>query len=155
MLRAFSGACPAPQPIFKELIILADKLRLHLRLSPEVYHLIDEYAKKDNCSAANEFVERAVMFYVGYLSANDCLKFLPPALASAVRSTVQSTENRISRLLFKLAVEMDMMMNVLASAVEIDREDIREQRGRSIQNVKKTGGSIALEDAVENQRGGV
>ena len=35
------------------------------------HQLIGEYAKKDNCTTANEFVERAVEFYVGYISAED------------------------------------------------------------------------------------
>ena len=36
---------------------MSDKVRLHLRLTPETYRLIGEYTKKDNCTTANEFVE--------------------------------------------------------------------------------------------------
>ena len=67
---------------------MSDKVSLHLRLTPEIHQLISEYEKKDNCTTMNEFVERAVEFYVGYLSAEDCLRFLPPTLAAAVRGTV-------------------------------------------------------------------
>ena len=42
---------------------------------------------------------------------------------------MQGSENHICRLLFKLAVEMDMMMNVLAAAMEIPEEQLRELRG--------------------------
>ena len=98
---------------------MSDKVRLHLRLTPETHRLIGEYAQKDNCTTLNEFVEHAVEFYVGYLSAEDCLRFLPPSLAAAVRGTIQDTENHICRLLFKLAVELDMMMNVLASELDV------------------------------------
>lgn len=131
------------------------KVRIPVWLYPSTLEAIDRWVANANYKSRSEFIERAVQFYAGYLSGQDARKYLPPALASVIQGTIQSSENRISRLLFKLAVEMDMMMNVLASAVEIDREDIREQRVRSIQNVKKTGGSIMLEDAVENQRGGV
>ena len=108
---------------------MSDKVRLHLRLTPEIHRLISEYEKKDNCTTMNEFVERAVEFYVGYLSAEDCLRFLPPTLAAAVRGTVRDSENRICRLLFKLAVEMNMMMNVLASEVDISPEALERLRG--------------------------
>ena len=67
---------------------------------------------------------------------------------------MQGSENHICRLLFKLAVEMDMMMNVLAAAMEIPEEQLRELRGRCIQEVKKTHGMISLDDAVEYQNGG-
>ena len=70
-------------------LTVSDKIRLHLRLTPETRQLIDEYEKKDNCTTTNEFVEHAVEFYVGYLSAEDCLRFLPPTLAAAVRGTVR------------------------------------------------------------------
>ena len=57
------------------------------------------------------------------------------------------------RLLFKLAVEQDMVMNVLAAGMEIPDEQLKALRGRCIQDVKKTSGSISLDDAVRYQRG--
>ena len=59
------------------------------------------------------------------------------------------------RLLFKLAVEQDMVMNVLAAGMEIPDEQLKALRGRCVQNVKKTSGSISLDDAVRYQRGGL
>ena len=47
-----------------------------------------------------------------------------------------------------------MMMNVLAAAMEIPEEQLRELRGRCVQEVKKTPGMISLDDAVEYQNGG-
>ena len=75
-------------------------------------------------------------------------------LVAAIRATVQNSESHICRLLFKLAVEMDMMMNVLAAAMEIPEEQLRELRGRCVEEVKKTPGMISLDDAVEYQNGG-
>lgn len=63
-----------------------------------------------------------------------------------MRGIVRDTENRIFRLLFKLAVEVDMVMNLLAAAMEIPE-------ARRIENVKKTNGSITMEDAVAYQNG--
>ncbi len=83
------------------------------------------------------------------------LAYFPPALASVLRSTVQDTENRICRLLFKLAVEQDMVMNVLAAGMEIPDEQLRALRGRCVQDVKKTGGSIPLDGTVRYQRSGL
>ena len=58
------------------------------------------------------------------------------------------------RLLFKLAVELDMVMNVLAAGMEISEDTLHALRGRCVQNVKKTNGAVTLEKAVEYQRGG-
>ncbi|MEY8389490.1 hypothetical protein AALC17_19865 [Oscillospiraceae bacterium 38-13] len=59
-------------------------------------------------------------------------------LISVLRSTVQDTENHVCRLLFKLAAELNMVMNVLAAGMEIPNEQLRALRSRYIQDVKKS-----------------
>ena len=107
-----------------------------------------------NCQSQNEFVEKALHFYCDYLTSGDCTTVLPPIYLSALKGTIQDTENRICRLLFKLAVEMDMMMNVLAYGMEISDDTLHDLRGHCVQNVKKTNGSVTLDKAVEFQKGG-
>lgn len=71
---------------------------------------------------------------------------------SAVRGMLQNSEDRICRLLFKLAVDMDMMMNVLSAGMEIPEEQLEHLRPQCVRNVKKTSGKVSLDDAVERQR---
>ena len=75
-------------------------------------------------------------------------------LVSAFRGTVQDSENRTARLLFKLAVEVDMMMHLFATAMEIEPELLEKLRALCVREIKKTNGSISLKDVVEYQRGG-
>ena len=56
-----------------------------------------------------EFIEKAIRFYSGYISAEDGMKYLPTAITSAMSGIVSSWENRMARLMFKLAVEMSMI----------------------------------------------
>ena len=74
-------------------------------------------------------------------------------LVAAIRATVQNSENHICRLLFKLAVELDMTMNILAAGIEIPEEQLRQLRGRCVQEVKKTHGMVSLDEAVHYQNG--
>ena len=92
----------------------------------------------------------------GHLSKaylKEAAAYLPPALVAAMRGTVQDSENRIARLLFKLAVEVNMMMNVLAAGMEISDEDLKTLRARSVREVKQTNGRISFKDAIDYQRG--
>ena len=57
------------------------------------------------------------------------------------------------RLLFKLAVEQGMVMNVLAAGMEIPDEQLHALRGRCVQDMKRTSSSISLDDIVRYQRG--
>lgn len=104
-----------------------------------------------SCKSHREFLGNAVQFYSGYVAADNAIQYLPPMLVSAFRITVQSSKSRICRLLFKLAVEMDMMMNILAAGIEIPERQRRQLRGRCVQKVKKTTGSITLDKAVAYQ----
>ena len=131
-----------------------EKTRIHTRISPETEQKITAAMPLSNCRSQNEFVEKALQFYCEHLTAQDTFSALPPVLLSAIRATVKASEDRICRLLFKLAVEMDMMMNILAAGMEIPEGQLRDLRGRCVQNVKKTNGSISVEDAVAYQKGG-
>ena len=128
-----------------------EKVRFQMRISPKTDAKIKAAMPLENCQSQNEFVEKALRFYCDYLVAGDCTAILPPVYLSALRGTIQDTENRIARLLFKLAVEMNMMMNVLASEVDVSAETLERLRGRCIQEVKKTGGAVTFADAMKYQ----
>ena len=67
---------------------------------------------------------------------------------SALRATVELSENRIARLMFKQTVEHSMMMNVQAAGLEIDSSQLDALRWRCVQEVKKTNGTISFKDTL-------
>ena len=95
------------------------KQRIPVWLYPSTLEVVDKLVKQDNCKSRSDYLETAAQFYAGYLSGEEATAYLPPALVAAMRGTVQDSENRIARLLFKLAVEINMMMNVLAAGIHI------------------------------------
>lgn len=127
------------------------KTRIPVWLYPSTLEAMDRGMETSRCKSRSEFIEEAVQFYAGYISGQDANAYLPPALVSALNATLHSMEDRICRLLFKLSVEMDMMMNVLAAGMEIPAEQLDRLRPQCVRNVKKTSGSISLDSAVERQ----
>ena len=123
-------------------------------IDDDVWDQVESHYQKDNCEKRNEFIAKAIRFYSGYLDTEHADEYLPRVLADVLEGKLGALGNRMGHLLFKLAVEMDMMMNVLAAAMEIPEEQLRELRGRCVQEVKKTHGMISLDDAVEYQNGG-
>ena len=110
--------------------------------------------KEDNCASQSEFIEKAILFYAGYLLSGKSNRYLPNIITSTLKGIVDESDNRMSRMLFKLAVEVDMMMNVLAAGMEIPEEQMEALRPQCVRNVKRTHGMISLEDAAVNQSGG-
>ena len=130
-----------------------EKVRFLMRITPDTDRKVKAAMPLSNCRSKNEFVERALQFYCEHLTAQDTFSALPPVLLSAIRATVQASEDRICRLLFKLAVEQDMTMNVLAAGMEIPAAQLEQLRPQCVQHVKRTGGRISLQDAVDYQNG--
>ena len=72
---------------------------------------------------------------------------------SSIAGTVKTSENRIARLLFKIAVEMAKLEQMLAVINEMDEETIQRLHIRCVNDVKKLNGILRMEDAVKFQRG--
>ena len=129
-----------------------EKMRIHTRVTQETERKINAAMEKANCQSRNEFLEKALKFYCDYLAAEDVADFLPPIFIHAMQGTLQCSENHIARLLFKLTVELSMMMNVLAAGLEIDASQLDALRWRCVQEVKKTNGTITFKDTLAKNR---
>lgn len=130
-----------------------NKARFTLRIAENTYSLVKQWYKQDNCESMNEFIEKAILFYVGYLSAENRRSYLPNIVTSTLKGIVSESDNRQNRMLFKLAVEMAMMMNVIASSQNIDKLSLERLRGECVKEVKRTNGLFSFEDAVDWQKG--
>ena len=100
----------------------------------------------------NDFIEQAIEFYSGYVSSQSHKEFLSEVIVDAVMATVVQTENRLSRLLFKIAVELAKLEQLLAVINEMDEESMRKLHIECVNEVKKINGILKMEEAVRNSR---
>ena len=130
-----------------------EKVKFQMRIDPDTDRKIKAAMPRANCRSQNEFMEKAVRFYCDYLAAENVADFLPPIFVHAMRGAIQSSEHRIARLLFKLTVEISMMMNVLAAGLEIDTSQLDDLRWRCVQEIKKVHGTISFKDTLARNQG--
>lgn len=116
-------------------------------------NLVDKYYEDDNCKSKSEFIERAIQFYSGYLASNQNSQYLSTILTSTLKSIIKESDNRMGRLIFKLAVELAITMNLIAARQDVDKEVLSALRGECIKEVKKINGSISFDDAYDWQTG--
>lgn len=128
-----------------------DKEKFALWLYPETLEKVKELYREDDCISKSEFIEKAIRFYVGFLTAEDKSNFLPNMFLSNMRGIVAESDTRISRLLFKMSVEMAMMMNLLAFEYQVDPDVLERLRGECVKEVQRLNGSFSFENAVEWQ----
>ena len=122
-------------------------------LEPAAWDMVEGHYHGDNCSTKNEYIERAIRFYSGYLDAAGADEYLPRVLSDVLEGKLSALGSRIGRLLFKLAVEQDLNANILAALGEFDLDAVEHLRGQCVHHVKQTHGEISFEDALRRQKG--
>lgn len=127
---------------------MSRKEKFAFYLTPEKKVLLERRYQEDGSRSLIAFIERAVGFYLDYLSANDAGLFLPTSIKSYLDGRLGQMEERLSSLAFRQAVEQDMVAGVLADVYQFSDEDLRRRRAESVQNVRKTNGRISLEQRV-------
>ena len=130
-----------------------DKRKFALWLYPETLEKIKQLYTEDDCRSKSEFIEKAVQFYIDHLTAADDHSTLPNAMLSSMKSIVAESDNRLSRLLFKLAVELAVTMNVVAANSDIDDVSLERLKGECVKEVKRLNGNFTFRDANDWQKG--
>ena len=127
------------------------KKRFNFRISDEVMDLVCKWYESDNCATRNEFMEKAIRFYVGYVASNHNQDYLPNIVISTMKSIMRDSENRHNRNLFRIAVELSMLMNDMAATHDISKEALTKLRGDCVEEIKRINGTLSLNTAVDWQ----
>ncbi|MFR7485738.1 MAG: hypothetical protein ACLUVP_10805 [Acutalibacter sp.] len=128
------------------------KRRFQLWIKPSTLELADQYYHIDNCASRSEFIEKAILFYVGYVSSQQSQDYLADVIPSTVKGIVDESSNRMGRLLFKMAVEQAVISNILAAVCEVNQQELKRLRGQCVQEIRKTNGMISFEQALQWQK---
>lgn len=134
--------------------IRGEKIKFPLYLFSETMNVVNMLYKHDNCKSKTEFIEKAVRFYCGYLlnSEHTATEFIAPQLAEITEGIVKGSEQKLSRALFKIAVELGAITHMLAAIHSIDDKTLFKLRSMCTDEVKRINGIINFEKAVRYQR---
>ena len=130
----------------------SEKRKFALWISKETIEKAKESYKDDNCSSASEFIEKAILFYLGFIFSQENQDYLADVIPATVKGMVDESSNRMGRLLFKMAVELAVIENILAAVCEVDRQELKRLRGQCVEEIKRTNGMISFEQALQWQK---
>ena len=88
----------------------------------------------------SHFINEAIDFYISYLYAEQSVDCLSPIINRSLKNVIAGTERSMCEMLFKLAVEMGVLTDILSD--EYSAEQIDEIRKRIAQSVAETNGII-------------
>jgi hypothetical protein len=127
------------------------KKRMAVYFQPETIKKIEQEYREDNCASKTEFIEKAVKFYIGYLNEEDNINYLSPMITETVKAQIKGTEQRLARLLFKVAVELGKLSHMTAAVNEVDDDTLDKLHAMCVNEVRRINGIIDYEDAAEYQ----
>ena len=113
---------------------------------------MDGWLKADNCKNRSEFINKALRFYMGYLGTEDNTTYISQAILTAIQGTLELNNLRLQTILFKCAVELNMLCHTIAAHFRADPIHTRQLRAYAVDEVKRTNGQVSFESAVRQQR---
>jgi len=131
---------------------MSTKERHTLFMSKRAWDSVERNYKQDGCGTKNEFIEKAVHFYCGYLAADDASEYLPTVLSAVIVGSLESMKIKLGRLLFKQAVENNITNHIISFDSDIDIPTYEKLRARSVREVKETNGEISFLDDLKYQK---
>lgn len=130
-----------------------ERVRKGVYLEKALIEECDKMLEAADVRSRNEFISKALKFYLGYLKTNQAEDYQLQSVSSVISGTIQDTENRLARMDFKLAVEIAKLSHIMASVYEVDAETLKKLHQKCVEEVKRINGAIWFEDVYRYQNG--
>ena len=86
-------------------------------------------------------------FYCAWLEKEHIQKFLLPSLESVMSAKIRDSEERLRRLLFKIAVDQDMLAVLFSREYDhYDDYTLEEIRKECVRTVSETNGTLRISE---------
>ena len=128
-----------------------NRVRFALYTDETTIDLVEQHYKEDGCGCRSEYISKAIRYYAELHSLKDCRNVIPDIITSTLKDIVRESDNRQGRLLFKMAVELTILQNIVAASNNIDVATLERVRGICVNEVKKLNGIISFDEAVRWQ----
>lgn len=126
------------------------RIKTGTMMFPKIIKLCDDNLDISNATSRNDFIEQAIQFYVGYLHRDDNTDYLNPIIDQTINNKIDLLEEQLSTVLFKLSVEVSMMMQIIAVSTDIDKKTLELLRNKSTEDVQASIGKINLKDVISS-----
>ena len=127
------------------------KIHGSFMIEQETIDKVENLYKISGSRNKSEFVEKAIEFYSGYVTSENYQEYFPKVVLSTFQATLDSFENRMARLLFKMAVEISVNNRITAATVDVTELNLQRLRARCVDDVKRINGSVSFPQAVDEE----
>ena len=123
-----------------------NKQRISIYIDKDLVKQADLCQSLAGCDSRNEFVAKAIENYIADIQLQGSSDIISEKLASAIAKASDDGVVKISKGLFRYAVELEMIISILALERDLDENEIKDMRKEAINNVRRTRGKVRLDD---------
>ena len=102
-------------------------------------------------TSRNHAACKAIEFYSGYVANKKTPNYLPTIVISTLKNILACSDDRRGAQLYRIAVELSVLLNIIAATNHFSKEEVRELRESCEEEVKRLNGTLRLDDAVRWQ----
>lgn len=121
--------------------------KIGISLDEETLQLCDKYAA-ENSRSRSEFIATAIQKNISDIELGKQKNIIAEELADEIIKGSEAGVAKISKGLFRYAVEVEMIIMILSELVHIPSEVMDEYRKEAVRNVRRTRGKINLDDLI-------
>lgn len=114
---------------------------------------IDTYVNNGFAKSKNDFINKAIEFYIGYLRNEKNIDYIAPILSSILKSQMTDIERNLSEMLFKLAVEVAKQNHIAVCRGELDEDTLYCLNDLCCRDVASNNGRVQFENAYRYEQG--
>ncbi len=126
-------------------------IRFGLYIKESTLNLAKERYPYHNCKSVSEFICKAIRFYSEFLALEDSSDVIPNIISATLKDIARESNIKQGRMMFKVAVELAVLSNVIAAQQDLSPDVLDRIRGACANEVKRINGTISFEDAVRWQ----
>lgn len=123
--------------------------RVGLYLDKDLVKRADDMVKQFHFKSRNEFFAEAVEYYIADYLLHSNEPAVSDKLGQAIAKYSEDNAKAISKGLFRYAVQLEMIVRILAMNHMVEKEWIEEMRHEAINNVRRTRGHINFEEILK------
>lgn len=115
------------------------------------YELAKKNYQEAGSKSVSDYICKAIHYYAELHLLRDCSNVIPDIITSTLKDITRESDNRQGRLLFKIAVELTILQNIIAASNNISVSELDRVRGICVNEVKKLNGIISFDEALRWQ----
>ena len=131
----------------------AKKRRFPLYMTAEQDAEVNRFVDNGYAKSQNDFINKAIEFYIGYLRNEKNIDYIAPILSSVIKSQMTDIERNLSEIIFKLAVEVAKQNHIAVCRGELDEDTLYRLKDMCCRDVALNNGRVQFENAYRYQHG--